>query len=115
MPLYEYQCPQGHVVTEYRKIAERLEPATCGCGQLAQRAIITPPRVFGDFEGYESPATGRWVEGRRARIEDLKRSGCRPYEAGEREEAARRAELNERQLDRSVDLAVDSALHELTI
>jgi hypothetical protein len=54
-----------------------------------------------DLPGYESPITGQWIEGRKARREDLKRHNCRPYEGREQEEkvaAAVRAE-QERGLD----------------
>lgn len=54
-----------------------------------------------DLPGYESPVTGQWIEGRRARREDLKRTGCRPYEGREQEEksAARVRAEKERGLD----------------
>jgi hypothetical protein len=54
-----------------------------------------------DLPGYESPVTGKWVEGRKARREDLLRTGCRPYEGREQEqkEAAKVQAANERQLD----------------
>lgn len=32
--------------------------------------------VRGDLPGYISPATGKWIEGRAARRDDLARSGC---------------------------------------
>ena len=35
------------------------------------------PYIWSDLEGYESPVGTGWVEGRAARREDLKRSGCR--------------------------------------
>ena len=59
------------------------------------------PTVWNDLPGYESPIDGRWVEGRKARREDLKRSGCRPYEGREQEmkEAAKVRQAQERQLD----------------
>lgn len=59
------------------------------------------PAVFGDLPGYQSPVTGLWVEGRRARREDLKRTGCRPYEGFEQEkkEADKVQRENERQMD----------------
>lgn len=59
------------------------------------------PFIWDDLPGYESPATGKWVEGRKARREDLKRSGCRPYEGKEQElkEAAKRRAEQERQTD----------------
>lgn len=34
------------------------------------------PFIWKDHEGYISPATGRYVEGRAARREDMARSGC---------------------------------------
>ena len=41
--------------------------------------------VHGDLPGYESPIDGKWIEGKKARREDLKRSGSRPYEGREAE------------------------------
>jgi hypothetical protein len=46
------------------------------------------PYVQGDYEGYTSPITGEWIEGRRAHREDLKRHGCRVYEGRESEQRA---------------------------
>lgn len=115
MPLYEYLCEKGHVTQEIRTVDERAAAACCvRCGGRAEKAILTPPRVFGDFEGYESPATGKWVEGRRAREEDFRVSGCRAYEAGEMEQMQKRQADNERQLDKAVDHAVEASLNELT-
>lgn len=64
-----------------------------------------PPQsaaVHGDYEGYQSPVTGEWIEGKRAHREDLKRHGCRLYEGRqveEREAAKVRAE-HARETDR---------------
>ena len=59
------------------------------------------PTVFGDLPGYESPVTGLWVEGRRARRNDLAATHSRPYEGleQERKEAAKVQAARERQLD----------------
>lgn len=115
MPLYEYQCAAGHVTEAVRPISECRAAIRCNfCSLPAERAILTPPRVFGDYEGYESPASGKWIEGRRQRAEDLARTHCRPYELGEREEMQRRIAANERALDRAVDNAVVESIQELT-
>lgn len=37
---------------------------------------VPTPRVFGDYEAYQSPVTGEWIEGRRAREYDMKKHGC---------------------------------------
>lgn len=59
------------------------------------------PAVFDDLPGYESPIDGRWVEGRKARREDLRRSNSRPWEGidQERKEADRIQRENSRALD----------------
>jgi hypothetical protein len=68
-----------------------------------------------DLPGYESPIDGKWVEGRKARREDLKRSGCRPYEGREQEskEAAKvRAEAQAR-MERATNESVERAWAQL--
>ncbi len=66
-----------------------------------QRARIDAPFVQADLPPYESPIDGHIVDGRRARREDLKRSGCRPYEGfdQEKKEADKVQAANERQMD----------------
>lgn len=39
-------------------------------------APIRTPATFGDIPGYESPITGEWIEGRKARAYDLQKHGC---------------------------------------
>ena len=51
-----------------------------------------PIQVSPDYHGYACPITGRWIEGRAAHRENLKRHGCRLQEKGEKE-----AFLKERQ------------------
>lgn len=34
------------------------------------------PFLWRDYEGYQSPVSGEWIEGRAARREDMKRHGC---------------------------------------
>lgn len=57
--------------------------------------------VWDDLPGYESPVTGLWVEGRRARRNDLEATQSRPWEGREQEakEAARAQADNERRID----------------
>jgi putative FmdB family regulatory protein len=114
MPVYEYQCPEGHVTNELRTVADRERAPECYCGHMTQKVILHAPRVFGDYEGYESPTSGKWIEGRRARLEDLKRTNCRPYEDGERAEFERRRATADRELDKTVDEVVDRSMEVLT-
>lgn len=59
------------------------------------------PMVIGDLPAYQSPIDGKPVEGRAQRREDLKRSGCRPWEgmAAEKKEAARQQEYQRQHLE----------------
>jgi hypothetical protein len=58
--------------------------------------------VWDDLPAYESPVDGRLIDGRRARRNDLARTGSRPYEGREQEEreAARIRAGREREMDR---------------
>ncbi len=114
MPIYEYMCPEGHVVNALRSVIDRERVPECYCGHMTRKVILSPPRVFSDYEGYESPASGKWISGRRARLEDLKRTGCRPYEEGERQEFERRQVAADKELDTAVDEVVDRSMAELT-
>ncbi len=75
----------------------------------------TAPTVIGDTPGYLSQATGRWVEGRAQRREDLAVSGCRPFEGAqiEQQEAARNRAYNEAARDARVEEATRRAYYQI--
>ena len=73
--------------------------------------VESAPMVVPDLPGYESPVDGRWIEGRRARRNDLARHQMRPWEglASEQREAAKvRAEW-----DRKADQLAEKMAHEM--
>ena len=59
------------------------------------------PMVFPDLPGYQSPVSGKWIDGRKARRDDLARTNSRPWEGLEQEkkEAAKHAAERERRDD----------------
>lgn len=73
------------------------------------------PLIVPDLPGYLSEGTGLWVEGRAQRREDLKRSGCRPWEGLEQEkkEAARQQGYAEQKLDASLTRTASEAFYQL--
>jgi len=96
MPFYTFHCKRCDAVHDaYRNISERHNGPEC-CGEKTELCIV-PPAVVPDLPGYESPVTGKWIEGRKSRREDLKACGCRPYESpeDERKEAARQRQYIE--------------------
>lgn len=72
--------------------------------------------VMPDLPDYESPVDGRVVHGRAGRREDLRRSGCRPWEGREAEakEAARIRANDERAFDRRVEQTAIAAWNNLS-
>lgn len=77
----------------------------------SNRRQVKSAAVFGDLPGYESPVSGKWIEGRKARREDLKRTGCRPYEGREQEEKeARRHRIEQ---ERKLDQLAERMAHRL--
>lgn len=69
--------------------------------EVAARRSAALHFIQADLPGYESPIDGRWVEGRKARREDLKRSHSRPWEGMEQEKkhAAKVTAEKERAMD----------------
>lgn len=65
--------------------------------------------IQSDLPGYDSPIDGKWVEGRKARREDLRRSGCRPYEGREQEQKEANKVLAER--ERKLDALAERMAH----
>lgn len=42
MPIYEYKCEDGHLVTALVKIANRKNPQKCSCGKQAEFIVSCP-------------------------------------------------------------------------
>jgi hypothetical protein len=68
---------------------------------------LCAPAVSVDYAGYSCPITGKWVEGKTAHSENLKRHGCRILETGETEEVRAGKQKEEAELDRRVDDTVE--------
>tara|TARA_R110000787_G_scaffold67557_2_gene151389 strand:- start:68 stop:391 length:324 start_codon:yes stop_codon:yes gene_type:complete len=72
------------------------------------RADFATPMVTGDYAAYECPVTGSMIEGRRAHSENLKQTGCRLLEPGEKEANTKNGHRDYMDgIDKAVDKAVD--------
>ena len=58
------------------KNGEFRDPLTGEAMSIPERSGVCAPQVVPDTPAYTSPVTGQVIEGRAARREDLKRSGC---------------------------------------
>lgn len=123
MPLYSFECDScGHFDRVFRKVDERNIAPSCKCcemagrGERAMQRIVEAPAVQTDLPGYQSPIDGKWVEGRRARNEDLKRSNCRPWEGmdTERKEAIKRAEEADRKFETQIERGIAETFNNMS-
>ena len=113
MPLYDYQCVEGHRHELFHPLAELDTTHICPTCRGVLHRCLSAPRVFGDYPGYNCPNTGRWVEGKRAHLENLKRQGCRILEPGESDAARNRIKAEEAAFDKSLDNTVEELVASL--
>ena len=72
--------------------------------------------VASDYAQYQCPVTGTMIEGRAAHRENLKRTGCRLLEPGEKERNTKRGrEYVDAKLDAAVDKAVDEVARDYLV
>lgn len=79
------------------------------CGQQAIKTL-SPAMLMTDLPGYTSPIDGHWVEGRKARREDMLRNGCREYDPSEKKNFLQNQYLEEQRFDKAVDETLDRQL-----
>lgn len=91
MPIYEVECLKCQKPSEYAaSIAERdATPACSHCGAGTKR-VISAVRGYVAFpaaggQGYVSQTSGKYIDTKRARVDDLKRTNCRPWEGMDQE------------------------------
>jgi putative FmdB family regulatory protein len=114
MPIYAYKCPECSAEQDVIKSIRFLDlPEPCEvCGTDMQRQICAP-MVQADLPGYDCPITGKWIEGRKAHEENLKRHGCRVYEPGETDEATRARAAADMAFEASIEATVEEFVEKL--
>lgn len=115
MPIYDAKCLKCGGVDEYiRPASQYLDTPEC-CGQPMQKVILQAPFGIVDIPAYQSPVSGRWINSRAQRTEDLKRNNARPWEGMEQETkvAQARAKEEEKKADAKIEEAAVSAWHQL--
>lgn len=108
MPTYAYKCDHCHRRFErFLPMARYAEPQDClVCGGTTTKQLFAPS-VAVDYQGYTCPVTGKWIEGRRQHQENLKRTGCRVLESGEKEAVERAKAAEESAFERALDASVE--------
>lgn len=110
MPLHDFECSLCHA-TEEDFVGHGVNSIICvRCGAEAKKVFLSAPIVAADLPGYQSPVDGRWIEGRKARREDLARNNCVPYEPSMKSEYMKKIDRNTAALDAKVDQHVESEI-----
>lgn len=108
MPTYLYQCPECDRRRDIIKpLALLNREERCEACEAPMDRRLCAPAVAPDLSGYTCPITDKWIEGRRAHTENLKRHGCRVYEAGETDQVRRSRAKEEQAEERSVEETVE--------
>jgi putative FmdB family regulatory protein len=122
MPTYQYKCAQsGKLIERINSIKQHCNRVQCQCGSEANQVILSAPlmtipaHMRYDFNGYESPTTGRLIRNKRERIEDLAVSECMEYDPGVKQDADRRVKESEAALDKAVDETVEKEFESMPL
>ena len=108
MPLYTYRCGACAVQQNiFKPLAQLNREEPCVRCEAPMERKLSAPAVRGDYAGYSCPVSGKWIEGKRAHEENLKRHGCRVLETGETDQVRRNRASEEAQLDKEVDSTVE--------
>lgn len=109
MPVYEYSCECGKVFARVLKLADYLAPQEHCAGKIATK-LISAPAIRGDYAGYDCPVTGQRIEGRKAHLENLRRTGCRLLEPGETSDYKKNVSREDEQLEARVEATADELI-----
>lgn len=115
MPIYEARCNRCNAVHEYYQTAANCHDTPECCGEKTEKVILTAPYGQVDIPAYVSPVSGKWINSRRERTEDLKRANCRPWEGMEQEtkEAKRRAAYDEQKQDQKLEACIADTIKQM--
>jgi len=114
MPIYRYQCTNGHTFENFLTIAGHVSELACECGAVATQIISAPLLVKASADVcYDSPIDGRPITSWQARREDLARNHCRPYDPEMKKDAERFREDSRAEIDKAIDATVEEAIEKM--
>lgn len=107
MPLYDIRCSRtGAIFERMIPLAKFEEEIICSCHAVARRVISTPLFTV-DQTGYNCPVTDKWVGSKRQHEENLKQTGCRVLETGEKEATEQFRAREEASFDRKIEETIE--------
>ncbi len=115
MPIYVYQCEDGHQFDIYLKIKDLDQKQICKCGKEAKRKIV-PTMLNCDiqpWDHYISPASGKLITSYKERREDMAATGCVDYDPGVKTDYQKRIKDGDSKLDKAIDQTVEQEFEKM--
>jgi len=109
MPIYVYECTQGHRFDKFLPLKDYNTTQVCECGKNAYRKIV-PTMLSPDiapWDAYVSPTTGNLITSHKQRKQDMRNSGCVDYEPSLKKNYKRSEREEELKIEKSLDNTVD--------
>ncbi len=113
MPTYEYSCACGTLFERILKVKDYDQPQTCECGAIARKRVSRPIVFVAPDICYDSPIDGRPITSMQARIEDLARAECVPYDPGMKQDYQRRIARGEAELEAKIEATVEAEIERM--
>lgn len=113
--IYESRCNSCGKLYEYIKPASQYLDSPFCCGERTEKVILNAPMGHVVNIHYTSPIDGKPITTKQARIDDLKRNNCRPWEGLEQEKkvAQERKKYEEKIEDKKLEAAAVQAWQSL--
>lgn len=112
MPLHDHRCLACGEIEERFVPLDQLDAIQKHeCGGAMERVFLRFPfATIQEDICYDSPIDGRPITSKQARLEDLARADCVPYEEGIRQDQERNKRESEERLERAVDQTVEKEI-----
>jgi len=112
MPLYTYECSNGHRFDRILKLKDYLTKQTCDCGADTKKLIL-PTMINCDiapWDRYISPVSGKPITCYKERREDMKRHDCVDYEPSMVKHQTKHMNDEDAKLEKAMDETVEKEI-----
>ena len=116
MPLYLLKCPRCDFEDDvFLKIVDRDRFVHCPSCHTAMERKVSSPFIMAEIQAYESPNSGKMIQSRAQRREDLQRSHAIEWEPGIEKDIARTSEHLKKQAMIPIEKAVDEKVAAMVV
>lgn len=117
MPLYTYECENGHRFDRIMRLKDYRQPQTCDCGLEAKRVIV-PTMINCDmapWDSYISPASGKLITSYKERRKDMAEHDCVDYEPSLKKHITANMNAEDAKLEKAMDETIEAEFEKMPI